>query len=85
MFRNQYDTDVTTWSPQGRLHQVEYAMEAVKQGRIHQESARLRMALHPPCIRRPPAASRLCCAAQASASACVTVAPPPRPALEMIG
>ncbi|CAI7789397.1 unnamed protein product [Closterium sp. NIES-54] len=32
MFRNQYDTDVTTWSPVGRLHQVEYAMEAVKQG-----------------------------------------------------
>mmetsp|Transcript_7513 Transcript_7513/g.22767 ORF Transcript_7513/g.22767 Transcript_7513/m.22767 type:complete len:279 (-) Transcript_7513:187-1023(-) len=32
MFRNQYDTDVTTWSPQGRLFQVEYAMEAVKQG-----------------------------------------------------
>ena len=22
MFRNQYDTDVTTWSPQGRIHQV---------------------------------------------------------------
>jgi hypothetical protein len=70
MFRNQYDTDVTTWSPQGR---------------IHQEPARLRMALRPPCIRRPPAASRLCCAALASASACVTVAPPPRPALEMAG
>jgi len=32
MFRNQYDTDVATWSPQGRLHQVEYAMESVKQG-----------------------------------------------------
>ncbi|KAL2242004.1 proteasome subunit alpha type-1-A-like [Sesamum indicum] len=32
MFRNQYDTDVTTWSPAGRLFQVEYAMEAVKQG-----------------------------------------------------
>jgi hypothetical protein len=29
---DQYDTDVTTWSPQGRLFQVEYAMEAVKQG-----------------------------------------------------
>lgn len=32
MFRNQYDTDVTTWSPAGRIHQIEYAMEAVKQG-----------------------------------------------------
>lgn len=32
MFRNQYDTDVTTWSPQGRLFQVEYAEESVKQG-----------------------------------------------------
>jgi len=32
MFRNHYDSDVTTWSPAGRLHQVEYAMEAVKQG-----------------------------------------------------
>ena len=28
----QYDTDVTTWSPQGRIFQVEYAMEAVKRG-----------------------------------------------------
>lgn len=32
MFRNQYDTDVTTFSPAGRIHQVEYAMEAVKHG-----------------------------------------------------
>ena len=32
MYRNQYDYDVSIWSPQGRLHQVEYAMEAVKQG-----------------------------------------------------
>lgn len=31
-FRNQYDSDVTVWSPQGRIHQVEYAMEAVKLG-----------------------------------------------------
>lgn len=31
-FRNQYDTDVTTFSPEGRIRQVEYAMEAVKQG-----------------------------------------------------
>jgi 20S proteasome alpha/beta subunit len=28
----RYDGDNTTWSPQGRIHQVEYAMEAVKQG-----------------------------------------------------
>lgn len=32
MYRNQYDYDVSIWSPQGRLHQIEYAMEAVKQG-----------------------------------------------------
>lgn len=32
MFRNQYDSDVSVWSPQGRIYQIEYAMEAVKQG-----------------------------------------------------
>jgi len=32
MYRTQYDSDITTWSPQGRIHQIEYAMEAVKQG-----------------------------------------------------
>ena len=32
MFRNHYDTDITTWSPTGRLYQIEYAMETVKNG-----------------------------------------------------
>jgi len=32
MHRNQYDTDRITWSPQGRIYQIEYACEAVKQG-----------------------------------------------------
>ncbi|ORC93021.1 putative proteasome alpha 1 subunit [Trypanosoma theileri] len=32
MFKNQYDTHTTTWSPTGRLFQVEYANEAVNNG-----------------------------------------------------
>jgi 20S proteasome alpha/beta subunit len=32
MFRNSYDTDVTTFSPAGRIHQIDYAIAAVKQG-----------------------------------------------------
>jgi 20S proteasome subunit alpha 6 len=32
MYRSDYDSDITIWSPQGRIHQIEYAMEAVKQG-----------------------------------------------------
>jgi 20S proteasome subunit alpha 6 len=34
MWRNQYDQDCLTWSPEGRIHQIDYAMEAVKQGSI---------------------------------------------------
>lgn len=32
MFRNNYDGDTVTFSPTGRLFQVEYALEAIKQG-----------------------------------------------------
>ncbi|ORX33383.1 putative proteasome subunit alpha type 1 [Kockovaella imperatae] len=32
MFRNSYDSDNVTFSPQGKLHQIDYALEAVKQG-----------------------------------------------------
>lgn len=32
MYRNTYDTDCITWSPQGRIFQIEYAMNAVTQG-----------------------------------------------------
>lgn len=32
MFRNSYDNDSVTFSPQGRIFQVEYALEAIKQG-----------------------------------------------------
>ena len=34
MLKSPYDTDSITWSPQGRLYQVEYAMEAIKQGSL---------------------------------------------------
>lgn len=32
MQKNLYDKSCLTWNPQGRLYQVEYAMEAVNQG-----------------------------------------------------
>lgn len=32
MFRNSYDNDTVTFSPTGRIFQVEYALEAIKQG-----------------------------------------------------
>lgn len=32
MFKNEYDTSITTWSPTGRLFQLEYANEAVNNG-----------------------------------------------------
>lgn len=32
MFRNNYDNDATTFSPTGRIFQLEYACEAIKQG-----------------------------------------------------
>ena len=34
MLKSPYDTDCITWSPQGRLFQVEYAMETIKQGSL---------------------------------------------------
>ncbi|QIX02163.1 hypothetical protein AMS68_007680 [Peltaster fructicola] len=34
MFRNNYDNDAITFSPQGRIFQVEYAQEAVRQGSV---------------------------------------------------
>ena len=34
MHKSLYDQSTLTWSPQGRLYQVEYAMEAVNQGNL---------------------------------------------------
>ena len=34
MQKSLYDQDILTWSPQGRLYQLEYAMEAVNQGNL---------------------------------------------------
>ncbi len=34
MWRNLYDQSCATWSPQGRIFQLDYAMEAVKQGSV---------------------------------------------------
>jgi len=54
MIGNAYDNDITTWSPQGRLHQIEYAMEAVKQGT--------------PCVGAKSKTHAVICALQRSAS-----------------
>ena len=34
MWKNLYDQDCLTWSPQGKIMQIDYAMEAVRQGSI---------------------------------------------------
>ena len=34
MQKSLYDDSALTWSPQGKLYQVEYAMEAVNQGNL---------------------------------------------------
>lgn len=62
----QYDTDVTTWSPQGRIFQIEYAMEAVKQGSAAvglKVRCRSFAALLPTCLGR---GRFLCCCRSAA-------------------
>jgi len=34
MWRSAYDTSCRTWHPTGRVYQIDYAMEAVKQGSV---------------------------------------------------
>ncbi|PAV81669.1 hypothetical protein WR25_22936 [Diploscapter pachys] len=57
MFRNQYDSDVTVWSPQGRLHQVDYAVEAMKQGSA---TVGLKSATHAVVVALKRAQNELC-------------------------
>jgi 20S proteasome subunit alpha 6 len=57
MFRNQYDSDVTVWSPQGRLHQVDYAVEAMKQGSA---SVGIKSDTHAVLVALKRAANELC-------------------------
>lgn len=68
---SQYDQDVTTWSPQGRIFQIEYAMEAVKQG-----SAAVGLKVRPqfclplnPCSRATCLYRLRCCSSHAGCSA----------------
>jgi hypothetical protein len=58
----QYDTDVTTWSPQGRIFQIEYAMEAVKQGSAA-VGLKVRRGIGGSGLRQGKPARRQCCLA----------------------
>uniref|UniRef100_A0A671EJZ0 Proteasome alpha-type subunits domain-containing protein n=1 Tax=Rhinolophus ferrumequinum TaxID=59479 RepID=A0A671EJZ0_RHIFE len=47
MFRNQYNNDATVWTPQVRIHQIEYAMEAAaKQVLVALKRAQSELAAH---------------------------------------
>lgn len=50
MYRQNYDVDCVTWSPAGRIYQIEYAMEAVKQGSC---VVALRSKTHAVCLAIP--------------------------------
>ncbi len=47
--RSEYDHGVNTFSPEGRLFQVEYAIEAIKVGGCYQLRRKLLVLLHGAC------------------------------------